>query len=96
MENSNEVLPPSQSQQQPQQPKKWYNHKGIIVICILAVVAAVSVWIYFIYNQPQNLGPVVVQYKPKNMALSLSAIPASVSQQALVLQPLNRLLQSPQ
>ena len=51
MENPNEVAPIPQPRQQ---YKKWYQHKGFITILVLAVIAAVAVWVYFILNPTQT------------------------------------------
>ncbi len=66
MDNTNESQIP---QQAPMPPaiKKWHQHKGIISIIVLAVIAAVLVWVYFILNQPQVLGPVAVHHKSKSI-----------------------------
>ncbi len=45
------------------QSNKWYKHKGILAIIILAAIATVSIWIYLTLNQPQNLGPIVIHHK---------------------------------
>ena len=68
-------MPPTQSPQ----TKKWYQHKGIISIIILAVIAAVAVWTYAILNQPQELGPVVVTHRPKVTAINQNPTTTSSS-----------------
>lgn len=55
---------------QPQTPRPIqalpvYRHKGIISIIVLAVIAIALSWIYLISNQPLNLGPIVIQHRPK-------------------------------
>ncbi len=69
MENpNNEVLPPSQPEQLSPQSvqlaptKKWYADKAVMAMLILVILAASSLAAYFILNQPQNLGPVVVSH----------------------------------
>jgi hypothetical protein len=62
--NQNIPIPPTQPQQ-----KKWYQHKGIISIIILAVIAGVAVWAYAMMNQTQDLGPIVVQHKTKQLLI---------------------------
>ncbi|MDE2312422.1 MAG: hypothetical protein KGJ93_05065, partial [Patescibacteria group bacterium] len=52
MENQNLTPPTPQS---PPAPKKWYQHKGIITIIILAILTTVSCWAYF------NLGPTRIE-----------------------------------
>jgi hypothetical protein len=62
LNNQNNSLPPT-SQDLPQ-TKKWYQHKGLISIAVLAVIAGVAVWAYFALNQTQNLSSVKVNHKP--------------------------------
>jgi hypothetical protein len=50
MENSNEVVPTPQPSQPPQQSKKWYQHRGIITIIILALIGALICWYYYYLN----------------------------------------------
>lgn len=78
MENSNEILPTPQPNQLPEQPKNWYQHKGLIAIFVLAVIAAVAIWVYFILNQPQVVSPVVVKHKQYLAALQDNAVATSV------------------
>jgi hypothetical protein len=64
MENTNETqnlapMPPTST-------KKWYQHKGIITIIVLAFLVAVFSWIYFANQPAQDVDPIVVQHKPKN------------------------------
>jgi hypothetical protein len=63
MENQN--LNPKPIPQLPAS-KKWYNHKGILVIILLALIAGTAVWVFFILNQPLYLGPVIVPHKHSN------------------------------
>ena len=65
MENTNEVLPTPQPVQ-PTPIKKWYANKAVMVMLILVILAASSLTVYFILNQPQNLGPVVVSHLKAN------------------------------
>ena len=54
MENPNEVAPPPQPIQPPQQPKKWYQHKGLISIIVLSLVAAGTCLGYYYYSTSQT------------------------------------------
>jgi hypothetical protein len=66
MENQNEILPTPQPEQSPQQTKKWYQHKGIISIIVLAVLTVGVCWTYFAKHPVTNVAPVVVQNQTKN------------------------------
>lgn len=82
MENTNENLPPNPVQPLTPQPQKWYAHKGLLVIIILAVIAGVSVWAYFTYNQPKDSAPITVNHKSATISPS-SAIITSSSPESL-------------
>ena len=45
--------------------KNWYQHKGIIAVITLTVIAAASVLAYTTLSQPQNLSPIIVTHHPK-------------------------------
>ncbi len=85
MENSNGILPPPQPGQLPSQPtqltpaKKWHVDKAVMTILILVILAASSLAVYFILNQPQNLGPVVVSHHQETAAASPTNLTAPMS-----------------
>jgi hypothetical protein len=83
MENPNEVLPTPLPEQLPQQTKKWYEDKTLVIILVLVILAALSLAVYFILNQPQNLGPVVVSHHPttvpQNQPTATSSSPFTVT-----------------
>lgn len=60
IDNQQPITPPVQP---PPQPKKWYADKAVMAMLILVILAALSLTAYFILNQPQNLGPVVVNHR---------------------------------
>ena len=50
-------LPPTPAPAQaplPMPPKKWYRHKGIIAIIVLALVTTLVTWAYFKFSQPKT------------------------------------------
>lgn len=72
MENTN--VPQNFQQAQMLHPaKKWYQHKGIISIMILTVISAILILVYLILNQPLDLGPIVVQYKARQLQQSATS-----------------------
>lgn len=46
--------------------KKWYQHKGIITIIVLAFLVAIVSYIYFTNQPAQDISP-IFQQKPKNI-----------------------------
>src|SRR5580704_17270441 len=72
MENTNEPRQNPQQVVSPPPPKKWFANKLVITLLILVILAALSLTVYLILNQPLNYGPIVVPHKPKQ-ALQSSA-----------------------
>ena len=70
MENTKEILTVSQPNPLLIGQKKWYQHKGILIIFTLALLAGVSISIYFILNQPLDFGPILTNHKPNTTATS--------------------------
>lgn len=64
MDNNNQTLPPSLVQPQ---SRRWYQHRGVIAIMVLAVVAAVLVCAYTMLHQPQDLEPIIINHHPKTV-----------------------------
>jgi hypothetical protein len=63
MEDGNQNPPVPQPIAQATESEKWHQHKGIRTSIILAVIAGIFIWVYFILNQPKDLGPIVVNHK---------------------------------
>jgi hypothetical protein len=68
MENPNETQPPLMPPIQSTPTKKWYADKAVLTILVLVILAGLSLTVYFIVNQPQNLGPIVFNHKSTKVA----------------------------
>ena len=76
MENANE---PEAIKPTPTLPtaKKWYRHKGFIIIFVLSMVAAVLIWVYLTLNQRQDYVPIMGIHKQKTLTQNKPTITPS-------------------
>ena len=64
MQNNDQNIPiPSPL---PQQPQKWYQHKGLWAILILTIIAAGVGTLYYIKQPKPDLSPIIVNHKEKS------------------------------
>lgn len=67
MDNPIENQPTIQTPTQPiPMVKKWYTDKAVLTMLVLVILAGLSLAVYFILNQPQNLGPIITGHKNSN------------------------------
>jgi len=66
MQNANKIQSPQPQPTQLLPTKKWYTDETLLAMVSLVVLAFLILLVYFIINQPQNLGPIVVGHKNTN------------------------------
>jgi hypothetical protein len=76
MENNNQNLTP-QSVPQPPAQKKWYKNKGVIWIIGLAIIAAISIWLYYAKQPTQNISPIIINHKSNGTPTATTSPPAT-------------------
>jgi len=67
MDNTNTNLPDQQPPNQPMPEKKWYEHRVILAVIVLAFIACISVLAYLILLKPEASLPTTVNPTKKNL-----------------------------
>jgi hypothetical protein len=92
MENQNDTNLTPQLPQSLPAPKRWYQHKSIIAVAILAVITACICWAYFANQPKQNIAPIMVNHKvlpPTTTAQKSTTSSAMTLQQPATSSPIN-------
>ncbi len=79
MEYENQNFPPAN--QVPIKSVAWYAQRRYVYLILLLFVATGVVTAYFVMNQPQDLGPIIVNHKPKVAAQDKVATTTPTEQQ---------------